>query len=199
MEQQVRTKFSVYGLLCDIVIWHLRLLSVPIEMITHFGVGERYFGFTGLLAVLLMWADAWWEGSSALYMLMTVVVLRVVAHRIWCVRCRMVGYPLVNSRVPGDPILGIVLPRIPAAAMRWIEPVLVMVVALVLGLISSPLGGYLMWSGFGLLCITIVRASISYNQMLDQLDAQVEPKLPLPNTSDRMLFDQVPSGQLLEA
>jgi len=202
MTRELNAKFSMYAVLCSILSWHLRLLTVPIEMLTHVGVGERYFGFSGLLAVLLMGADAWWTGSSALYLLMMVVVLRVVAHRVWCFRCRMAGDPLVNTRLPGDPILGIFLPRIPEVAMRWIEPVLVMIVALVLGVISSPVGSYLMWSGFALLGITIVRASLSYNEVLDRLDASIAPALALTSTPesvpDRMVFDRV-DAQMLEA
>jgi hypothetical protein len=93
------------------------------------------------------------------------------------------------------------LPRIPALAMRWIEPVLVMVmvVAAVPSVISSPLGGYLMSSSLGLLGITVVRASMSYNKMLDKIDAEVQPELPVARTSDRMLFSQMGEAQLLEA
>jgi hypothetical protein len=132
---------------------------------------------------------------------MTIVVLRVVAHRAWCVYRRRAGYPPVNSRTEGVALLGMFLPRIPALAMRWIEPVLVMVmvVAAVPSVISSPLGGYLMSSSLGLLGITVVRASMSYNKMLDKIDAEVQPELPVARTSDRMLFSQMGEAQLLEA
>src|ERR1700677_1937760 len=105
MNAELRSKFSVYGLLCNILIWHLRLLSVPIEMLTHVDVGERYFGFSGLLAVLLIGADAWWEGSSVLYLLMTIVVLRVISRRVWCFWSRTADYPRVNSRSAGRPLV----------------------------------------------------------------------------------------------
>src|SRR5271170_1103099 len=107
MRHELSAQFSVYELLCNILIWHLRLLTVPIEMLTHIDVGERYFGFSGLLAVLLMGAEAWWEGSSMLYLLMTIVVLRVISHRAWCMWSRMAGYTPINSRSEGRPLLGV--------------------------------------------------------------------------------------------
>jgi len=190
MKPEQSPKFSVYAMLCKTLIWHLRLLSVPIEMLSHIDVGERYFGFSGLLAVLLIGADAWWEGSSMLYLLMTMVVLRVVSH------------PPVNSRSAGRPLLGVFVPKIPEIAMRWIEPVLVMIVALVLCAINSTLGGYLMWSGFALLGVTIARASLSYNEMLDRLDAGIVPALPVTSIQngipDRMVFDRI-DAHLLDA
>jgi hypothetical protein len=202
MKPELSPKFSVYAMLCNILIWHLRLLSVPVEMLTHVDVGERYFGFSGLLAVLLMAADAWWEGSSMLYLLMTMVVLRVISHRVWCFWSRTAGYTPVNSRSAGRPLLGVFVPQIPEIAMRWIEPVLVMIIALVVCAISSTLGGYLMWSGFALLGVTIARASLSYNEMLDRLDAGIMPALPVTSIPesipDRMVFDRI-DAQLLEA
>jgi len=202
MKPEQSPKFSVYAMLCKTLIWHLRLLSVPIEMLSHIDVGERYFGFSGLLAVLLIGADAWWEGSSMLYLLMTMVVLRVISHRVWCFWSRTAGYPPVNSRSAGRPLLGVFVPQIPEIAMRWIEPVLVMIIALVLSAINSTMGGYLMWSGFALLGVTIARASLSYNEMLDRLDAGIVPALPVTSIQngipDRMVFDRI-DAHLLDA
>jgi hypothetical protein len=59
-----------------------------------------------------------------------------------------------------------------------------------------------MWSGFALLGVTIARASLSYNEMLDRLDAGIMPALPVTSIQngipDRMAFDRI-DAQLLEA
>jgi hypothetical protein len=202
MEQGMKSTSFVYKMLCNVLIWHLRLLTVPVEMLTHLDVGERYFGFSGLLAVLTMVAAAAYEGSALLYLLATVVVLRVVAHRAWCIYRRTVGDPVVNSRSAGRPLLGVVVPQIPTVVLRWVEPLVLMVVALVLGAMSDAVGSYLMWSGFAMLGITTVRGSLTYNEMLDRLDAGLVPALPITSIPasipDRMVFDRM-DAQLLEA
>jgi len=202
MEQSMKPTSRLFKMLCSAVIWHLRLLTVPIEMLTHLDVGERYFGFSGLLAVLTMVAAAAYEGSSLLYFLATVVVLRVVAHRAWCIYRRTAGDPVVNSRSAGRPLLALLMPQIPAIVLRWVEPLLLMVVALVFGAMSDAVGSYLMWSAGALLGINIVRGTLAYNETLDRMDAGLISALPAPtiseSTPDRMLFNRI-DAQLLEA
>jgi len=55
-----------------------------------------------------------------------------------------------------------------------------------------------MWSGFALIGVTIMRASLSYNEMLDQLDAGIVPALAVTRIPNRMVFDRM-DAQLLEA
>jgi hypothetical protein len=199
MELELKKPFSVYGMICNVVIWHLRLLSVPVEMLLHINVGERYLGFSGLLAMILMGSYAAYEDSSLLNSLMILIIGRVIVHRIWCIRRRRLGDPPEDTRSAGRTFLTLLPVQIPEAAMKWIEPVVVMVGALVVEVISTPAGDYLMWAGAALLGITFVRANLNYNRLLDTLDARITPELPVEIKPDRIVQSRMAETQLLEA
>ena len=184
---QSKAQFSVYEAVCNGLIWLIRPLTIPVEMLMHVDVGERYFGFSGLLALILLVACAAWcptEESSLLNLLATVVLARVVVHRILCVRRRWRGEPMVNSRSEGRPLLALYIKRFPEHTIKAVEPVLVMLTAAVIAAINETLGGYLLCSGLGLLAITVVRGNLAYNKRLDSLDAQIEQQGAIATAQD---------------
>ena len=194
-----KKRSSVYEMICNILIWHLRLLSVPVEMLLHKDVGERYLGFSGLASMILLVVYAANQDSSLLNSLVILIIGRSIVHRVWCMHRRRAGAPMPNTRSPGRPLLTLLPIRFAEPTMKWIEPILVMVVAPFIAISSDPAGVFLLWSGAALLCITLVRANLSYNQMLDALDAQAVPELPAARMPERIVQSRTAGPQLLEA
>jgi hypothetical protein len=199
MGLESKTKFSLHETLCNVLIWHLRLLSVPLEMLLHLDVGERYLGFSGLLATTLLGVYAANQESSLLNSLVMLIIGRIFFHRLYCIRRRWAGDPPIDSRSPGRSLLTLLPVQFARPAMKWIEPVLVMVTAAITGPFSDPTGEFLLWSGAALLCITLVRANLSYHQMLDALDARIVPEPPVAKVPGRMVNSRRAEPQLLEA
>ena len=191
-------KFSVYQIFCSVMIWLLRPLTVPIEMLIRFKVGERYPGFSSLVALIGMGTLAEFcppNESFLLYILMAAFIVRIIVHRIWCIFRRHRGLPLVNSRSPGRPLLQLLIPKLPAMVIQWIEPVVVLLGAALIAAVNGTVGDYLMASGAALLGITVVRASASYNRVLDSLDARIEQE-PEWTKPINCLPDTPPTRQL---
>jgi hypothetical protein len=191
-------KFSVYQMFCNVMIWLLRPLTVPIEMIIHFNVGERYPGFSSLIALIGMGTLAEFcppNESFLLYVLMAAFIVRIIVHRIWCIFRRVRGGPIVHSRSPGRPLLQLLIPKLPEMVIQWIEPLVVLLGAAVMAAVNETVGDYLMASGAALLGITIVRATAGYNRVLDTLDALIEQE-PQVAKPINCLPDTPPTRQL---
>jgi hypothetical protein len=169
--------FPTFETACKVTLLLMRLLSVPAEMVMRVRVGERYLGVTGVLALVLMGLYAGFcppDQAAPLGFLMIVYFIRIVVHRIFCIHRRLRGGPPRHSRYAGQPLLGLVVGRIPESIIKWIEPFLLLAAGLLAFLINKPLGNYLMWSGLGLLGILVVHANLAYNKLLDMIDANLE-------------------------
>jgi hypothetical protein len=103
MSQDPKGKSSVYQKACNGLIWSLRPLSLPVDVILHKSAGERHagFGVWPALALIIAVAVASPESQVSLFILAGVFLLRAMMS------CRSRNGESVHTWYPGQPLLGL--------------------------------------------------------------------------------------------
>jgi hypothetical protein len=162
----------------NLVIWLLRPLAIPTEMILHVGVGERYLGFiNGALALLVMFTwGAVWRGDDAGLLVLWIFAFigRVFIFMIACNNRKEYGGPRRHTYSPGRPLFGWRPGNKKPEALRGREGMLVLGLAFLCQFVDPTFAGYLFCSGGAMLVILGLERSIIRHRMLDRLDAEIE-------------------------
>lgn len=151
----------------------LRPLSI-VEVLLHTTIGERYVGFSALLAPALMIGLAVNCESTGLLLLAIAFIIRILIHYGSSTKRFERGGELVHSRYPGRPLFGLLNSRMEEATVRGLEAWIVVGVGLLIRLFDDTLGEYLLWSGGAMLVVIGLRESITHHELLDRLDAEIE-------------------------
>lgn len=189
-------KINFFQILCSLIIGLLRPFSVVLEMFCHEEVGERYPGFASIAALLTLLGWCFFSDDVfPLHVLMLAFVVRLIVHRVMAIRHRLRGGEYVASRSPGRPLVARVIPQLPEQVLVWLEPLALLLVSLVMCIVSSSLGNYLLCGSLAWLAIVIVRTLSAYNRMLDVYDA--DPQAATPPMLGR-LFEVIPPTPAIE-
>jgi hypothetical protein len=169
--------FSLYQWFCGFLIACLKPFTVVAETLLHVDVGERYAGMSALAALLLLGLDAEVcpaTESTLVWLVIAAFAIRIVVLRMSGIRRRRRGDHSIHSRSAGTSVLSRWFSRLSPQAVLWIEPFVVLLVALIVSLLNSTVADFLLWSGGAMLAISLVRLSAAYSKALDDADAKVE-------------------------
>ncbi|HEX4488856.1 MAG TPA: hypothetical protein VH088_21450 [Terriglobales bacterium] len=175
MPEQAKTKISLYQKMCGLLIWISRLLSIPLEMLLHVNVGDRYFGFSGFLSlvVMIVWVAST-NDSGLLALLMVAYIIRIIIYQFKRGGERDRSSPLRHSRYAGRPLIGFWFNNVEEEKLKTSEAVLTMLLGGAISLVNHPLGNFLLCSGSAMLAAAGVAAAITRDKLLDKLDAEFE-------------------------
>ena len=180
----------VEEIICHVLMWLLRPLTAPAEVLLHRAVGERFPGVASAVGLMLMevfglLADL----PSMVHAFMLVVVARIVVVRVLAVLARGQGRP-IPSDSSGTPWLCAAFPALPGHVARWAEPFVVLVVGLVAKAVNPALGDYLEFAAVALLATAALRFAVAYGRYLDVVDAEIAAR-PTPALTGRADADQL--------
>ena len=170
-------KFSLYQWFCGFLIACIKPFTVVVETLLHVDVGERYAGLSALVALLLLGLDVRvcpTSDSTMVWLVIAAFAIRIVTIRLAGIRRRHRGDHSIHSRSAGRSVMSRWFSRLPQQVTLWIEPFVVLVAALIVSVLNSTLGDFLVWSGGAMLAINLVRLSAAYSKALDAADAKVE-------------------------
>jgi len=152
----------------------LRPLTL-VEILLHVNVGERYLGFSAVLAPALMLGIALNSSTGGgLLFLAVAFIIRILLHSTSSRRRFEYGGELVHSRYPGHPLFGWLNGKMKEPTARGLEACLVAAIGGVICLLDQTLGAYLLCSGAAMLLALGLRESIAHDQLLDKIDAEIE-------------------------
>jgi hypothetical protein len=169
----------------NVLMFLARIISLPLELMLHVDVGERYLGLSGGFAFLLMiFFPALFPHSNPTPLLLLLIIFlgRCFIHHVASIRTWWSGRLTKHTRRPGTPLALWLFPTLPEAAVRWLEPVCVVLIGAVISLLSRPLGAFLFLSGAGMLACLALSYIMMMNRVRDMHDRMLEQQA----TGDRL-------------
>jgi hypothetical protein len=136
----------------------LRSIAVTVEVFLHRSFGSRYIGtqgFVGVLVILFFGAFVGVPGTGGLMVFLAAYLFACLVARVQIDRRKRRGFDPQHSRYTGWPYLMSIFPRCSELTVkRFIEPVLVVIVAAAVMNAAPALGLYLLMAG-GVLFIMV--------------------------------------------
>jgi hypothetical protein len=153
-----------------------RPFAVPVTLLLHSGVGERFLGFSGIIAIapFFLLPMCFETSGSLLFTLLTwAYILRAAAHY-YHVRSSDPTRAVRLSRDPGDPLWGTLEQSLSRRASAYAESGGVILVGFLAQWLSPLLGTYLLLSGIAMLLSVELNGRLVRDKLLDKLDAILE-------------------------
>lgn len=177
--QQTKMSFTDFRMGVNVAAWLSHLLSVPLNVLLHFGLGERYIGIPGLVIIpcMLVYTMAFQSATWA------PMLLLVLAYIVMCVVWR--GYAVfrrhflkrpVHSRYAGRPLLHLLAPRLSQTFINYIEAGIAITLGLAFTKVNAPLGGFLFLAGLGQTMSLNIEKMVRHAKELDRIDAMLEQR-----------------------
>jgi hypothetical protein len=176
-QQQSGSFFDGAKTAAGFAIFMAKIFSLPVELLLHGDVGERYIGFCGGFSfLLLLFFPVFFPHSSAgpVYALLAAFVIRCLIHRGVSLWRWWRGTRVGHSRRPGTPHLQRLLPHWQEGRVRRLEPGIVLLLGLALFWLTKPLGVYLIFAGIGLIVCLALSQILLLNRARDMNDAALE-------------------------
>jgi len=170
--------FSPVRMCMSGVLLVLRPLAIPVTLLLHRKVGERFLGFAGLLAVIpfiLVTDNFTAPDCGLLTIFMWIYVCRMTWHYLSRGRNHGEG-PVLHSRDPGEPLWGLLNKWFIPRGSAYIEAILVTVFGFVFAFVNDLMGGYLFLSGIAMFGVLHLSGRLVRDKVLDRVDAIVEER-----------------------
>jgi hypothetical protein len=171
---QTKEKFSLFRICAKLVIGLLRIFSVPLEMLSHSWVGERYMGLAGWLGIIGIceWGALWPHSNYVTFnWLLGAYAVRIAIYKFSSDRD---GTPAAHSRYPGHPFFGWFQDRFDPEMLRGSELLALFGLGALIRLADEAVGNYLLAATSAMLVVSTLQESIARDRVLDKLDAQLE-------------------------
>ena len=161
-----------------LIIFLIRVFSLPVTVLLHKGYGSKFVGLGGLLAILpffaltLMFPHA---SAAPLMILLLLYILRCVGGRI----AQIVRYfrgqrSMIHRQSPGHPLIARFFPQWSDSHVLWLEPAGVFALGLALVWLTRPLGWYLILAGLALAAWMGMCHVYAMNKAAEMNDAALE-------------------------
>lgn len=174
--EQPRMSFTDFRFAMNFATWLAHLLSLPLTVLLHWGLGERAIGIPGLVVIpmLILYGTLLsGRGSWTIVVILWLYILMCGVWRFYAVYRRRLKIP-VHSRYDGRPWLHHLAPNRSELTIKRIEPLIVFLVGVATLWVNLPLAGFFIASAIGqALSIGIIEA-MNHAKMLDQQDALIE-------------------------
>lgn len=176
-QQQPQMSFTDFRFAMNLVTGLAHILSMPLNVLMHWGLGERAIGIPGAVAVpvLIVYGTLLsGHGSWTIVVVLWLYILMCGVWRFYAVyRRRKLKIP-VHSRYGGRPWLHHLMPNRSELTVKRIEPVIVFLVGLASLWVNLPLAGFLIASAIGQALSIAITEAMNHAKMLDQQDALIE-------------------------
>lgn len=177
--QDPKMSFTDFRFAVNLVAWLSHTLAVPLNVLMHFGCGERYVGVPGLIVVPLIGVYAAFSqpygGGALVWFLLAYVVMCGVWRAYAVYRRKRLKQP-IHTRYGGRPWLHLLMPRQDELAVKRAEPVLVMMAGVAVISLNSAVGVFLIVAGLGQAMSVAIGAMIRRARLLDQMDSMIEQR-----------------------
>lgn len=157
--------------------WMAHTLSLPLNVLLHWGPGERAIGIPGLVVIPMLIVYGTLLSGRGAWTIVLVLWLYIIMCAVW--RCyavyrrRRLKIP-VHSRYSGRPWLHHLMPNRSELAVKRIEPLIVFLFGLATLWVNLPLAGFLVASAIGQAMSIAITEAMNHAKMLDQQDALIE-------------------------
>ena len=174
MSQQIK-KPSLHQRLCNLMMWAVRPFSLPVDLMLHNSIGERYVGYGWVRAVLVMVVFACCASNpDPMSWLIGLFFIGLVSHNFYLDKLRRDGGAPLHSNDPGVPLRGLWRNRFEESTLRETEAWLVGLAGGAIVMFNTALGVYLICAGMSVLTILGIRESLERHKLLDFRDAELE-------------------------
>jgi hypothetical protein len=169
--------FTDFRFAMNFVTWLAHILSMPLNVLMHWGLGERAIGAPGVIVVPMLILYGTLLSGRGAWTIVVVLWLYILMCAVWrfyaIYRRRRLKIP-VHSRYGGRPWLHHLMPNRSELAVKRIEPVIVILFGLATLWVNLPLAGFLVASAIGQALSIAITEAMNHAKMLDQQDAMIE-------------------------
>jgi hypothetical protein len=169
--------FTDFRFAMNLVTALAQIIAMPLNVLVHWGLGERAIGIPGAVAVpvlVVYSALLSGRGSWTIVVVLWLYILMCGVWRFYAVyRRRRLKIP-VHSRYSGRPWLHYLMPNRSELAVKRIEPLIVFAFGLATLWVNLPLAGFLVASAIGQALSIAITEAMNHAKMLDQQDAMIE-------------------------
>jgi len=176
-KEQPQMSFTDFRFAVNLVTWLAHILSLPLNVFLHRGLGERAIGIPGVVVIpVLILYGTLLTGRGA-WTIVVVLWLYIIMCAVWrfyaVYRRRRLKIP-VHSRYGGRPWLQDLMPNRTELTVKRIEPLIVFLFGLATLWVNLPLAGFLVASAIGQALSIAITEAMNHAKMLDQQDALIE-------------------------
>jgi hypothetical protein len=167
-----RPSLKVRGM--QLLISLLRPIAVPIELMFHKDVGERYVGFGGFLAFGALLACCWVPHNGLMIFITCVYGIKALGHQEAGESRRQHGGLRQHTRRSGVPLWGLLRNKMTEDHAVFCEMWLLLVLGGIAAYFNQTAGPYLMIAGVVSCVIRQLRQTIEREVVLDRVDELLE-------------------------
>jgi hypothetical protein len=175
--EQPQMSFTDFRFAVNLVTWIAHILSLPLNVFLHWGLGERAIGMPGVIVIPMLILYGTLLSGRGAWTIVVVLWLYILMCGVWRLyaiyRRRRLKIP-VHSRYGGRPWLLHLAPNRSEVTIKRIEPLVVFLFGLATLWVNLPLAGFLVASAIGQALSLAITEAMNHAKMLDQLDAQIE-------------------------
>ena len=176
-QQQTKMSFTDFRFGVNAATWLSHLLSIPLNVLLHFGPGERYIGIPGLIIIpcMVAYTMAFQSASwTPMFLLLFAYILMCLVWRGYAIFRRLWIKRPVHTRYGGRPLLHLLAPGLSETFVQYIEAGLAVIVGLALSKVNAPFGGFLVLSGLGKTMALNIWAMVRRAEDWNRTDAMLE-------------------------
>jgi hypothetical protein len=179
-QQPSESSFPTMKTAGTILMFLMRIFSLPVTVLLHKDYGLRFLGWSGVFALLPFYFVSWLCSTSSsvpLMCLMWAYIARcAIGKALHLYQLYRKRVPKTHTRYSGVPLIAQLLPTWSEDALLWLEPLGVFILGQVAFWLNRPLGYYLCWAAIASAAWRVLIKNYVLNKMLDTHDAAFEQK-----------------------